>query len=194
MLLLTSSLQSVAPQICGSEILPHLIVQSLAHIMCSLWHGLGASYVASLRMLQQAEYTQWQDVCAMQSALKVKIVVEMMPGAVQDPVAQHQKLAKLARLAIRRLGTQRLKQTPAQNSEVLAKSNAVILRYCLLCLCNSLSLCGVSSIVVSGFKLLCSGRERRRVCECIFCHWHAAGPHCPGLAWDGEGLHPQQVS
>lgn len=48
--------------------------------------------------------------------------------AVQDPVAQHQKLAKLAKLAIRRLGSQRLKQTPAQNSEVLAKSNAVILR------------------------------------------------------------------
>ena len=54
---------------------------------------------------------------------------KLYTNTVQDPVAQHQKLAKLARLAIRRLGTQRLKQTPAENSEVLAKSNAVILRY-----------------------------------------------------------------
>ena len=47
----------------------------------------------------------------------------------QDPIAQHQKLAKLARLAVRRLGLQRSKQTPSQNSALLAKSNAVILRY-----------------------------------------------------------------
>lgn len=46
----------------------------------------------------------------------------------EDPVAQHQKLAKMARIAIRTLGRQRMKRSPAQNSELLAKSNAVILR------------------------------------------------------------------
>ena len=56
-------------------------------------------------------------------------MLEQFLCEMQDPVAQHQKLAKMARIAIRTLGRQRLKRSPAQNSELLAKSNAVILRY-----------------------------------------------------------------
>lgn len=60
--------------------------------------------------------------------LAVKLVSNVSWHELQDPIAQHQKLAKIARIAIRTLGRQRSKRSPAQNSELLAKSNAVILR------------------------------------------------------------------
>ena len=46
----------------------------------------------------------------------------------QDPIAQHQKDAKLARMAVRRLNRERLKRSDEENSAALARSNAVILK------------------------------------------------------------------
>ena len=49
-------------------------------------------------------------------------------GSMQDPIAQHQKDAKLARMAVRRLNRERLKRSDEENSAALARSNAVILK------------------------------------------------------------------
>lgn len=46
----------------------------------------------------------------------------------QDPVVQQQKESKLARIAIRRINRDRLKRSPGEQAERLARSNAVILK------------------------------------------------------------------
>ena len=46
----------------------------------------------------------------------------------QDPVVQQQKDAKLARIAIRRINRDRMKRSPGEQTERLARSNAVILK------------------------------------------------------------------
>lgn len=73
-------------------------------------------------------YTQQVALEQLKDENKDKARLAQKLAELEDPFAQHQKLAKMARIAIRTLGRQRMKRSPAQNSELLAKSNAVILR------------------------------------------------------------------
>lgn len=73
-------------------------------------------------------YTQQVALQQLKDENKDKARLAQKLAELEDPIAQHQKLAKIARIAIRTLGRQRSKRSPAQNSELLAKSNAVILR------------------------------------------------------------------